>query len=364
MERVTKFANFFRINYRVLLWLLIFLLLLDQWVVWAFDRQIKGDGVFRLAAEEKHVISSYLDKIAADQGRKVLFIGDSVMYGSAALSDRETIPAYVAEQAQKKWPNEAIRFYNLGFKGLSIADAYFLLKLLEDRDAHFDLIVYDANIGWINDNLINRKLILELADSDQIDWQDLAMEKPSSSLSSFINDDVLRYWKLYYYNHMINYWLFGKPVTKKIREATHHFYYPEVVTEDDIFHLPWYEKQWDQKFKGDWKLGRIPYDNKQWVYFDRLLVQMKSMSTDSMLFIIPRNHQLLDEYDRIDYEAMEIANNKITELADINEVYAVNYEYLVDNQLFSDTIHPLPKGNEMIATQLIVDINRLGILLR
>lgn len=362
MGRLAKIAQYFRINTRVLLLLLIFLLIIDQWVIWAFDRQIRGDGVFRLAAEEKHVISSYLDRIADDPNRKVLFIGDSVVYGSAALSDQETIPAYVAQQAKEKWPNQEIHYYNLGFKGLSIADAYFLLRLLEEREAKFDLIIYDANIGWINDNLINRKLIVELMDADQVDWQDISLEKPAFDLSNFINDEMLRYWKLYYYNHMVNYWLFGKPVTKKVREETNRFYYPDVITEDDIFHLPWYEKQWDHKFKGDWQLGRIPYDNKQWEYFDRLIGQMKKMSHESMLFIIPRNHELLHRYDRYDADAMMVANESITKLGEKHQVHVVNYEYLLDNQLFSDTVHPLPQGNEIIATQLIDDIQRLGIL--
>lgn len=361
MNRIKKWVKIFRLKLRVIFILLILLILLDQWVIWAFKEQIKGDGVFRLKAEEKHVVETYLDLICQDQGRRVLFIGDSVMFGSASKSDHETIPAYVAKMAQKRWPKERIHYYNLGFKGLSIGDAYYLLKRLKDKNHPFDLIVYDVNIGWFTDNLINRKLILELYDPDEVDWKTLSLEAPHKGIGDYLDEHIMKYWKFYHYRYLVNHWIFGKPAATKFREEVNHFYYG-IETEEKKLLLPWYEKKWDDKFKGDWKLGRVPYDTVQWSYFDQLFALMNEMSKESLAFIIPRNHELLERYDRIDYDEMEKVKAAIRQVAERNQVYLIDYEYLLDSKLFSDTVHPLPAGNQLIAKELINRIEELGIL--
>ena len=220
--------------------------------------------------EEKSVLKSYIEQIREDKVKKVLFIGDSVMYSSASESDQETISAYVSHKIKAMYPNEDIHFYNLGVKGLSIGDAYYLLKLLYDEDNLFELIIYDVNIGWFNDKLINRELILQLYPKDSLDWDKLSLTPTKLGVEEWLNQNVMKYWQFYHYRYLISDMFFGKPVPQAIRDQAEAIFNPQGSKVDEIY-IPWYEKDWDKQFEGDWKIGKISYENQQWNYFVQLM---------------------------------------------------------------------------------------------
>lgn len=358
-----RLQGMFRINFRVIILVILFLFLLDQWILYAFEQKIKGDGVFRLQVEEKHVLESYLERIRNDAGKKVLFLGDSAMFGSATAADNETIPAYVAEIAAQKWPGEQVHFYNIAMRGLGSADAYHLLQLLQDSPHVADLIVYNVNIGWLTDEkLVNRQLILDLYPIDRVDWAGLKLEKPNKwDPERLLGEHVMKHWNLYRYRYMVSYWLFGKPIYHAIEDAADRLYETVDSGEDSLIYLPWYEKEWDDKLAGDWKIGRIYENNKQWQYFDRMLQLMSKTSRETMVYFTPRNGELLQKYDKVDHVAMKQSKEKITKTAMGYQIHVFDFEDLVESSQFSDTIHPLSEGNRTIAEAIVREMERLSI---
>lgn len=354
-----------RINHRVLILLVLFMVLLDQVIGYAVRAQYTAGATYRLDVEERNTLSAYVDFIRQDQGRKVVFIGDSVMYGSSVRKGEDTIPAYVSEHAREKWPDEEIHFYNVGMRGLGIADAYYLLKSLHNPEQPIDLLVYNLNIGWFTEpKTINRDVILQMFPPEEVDWSALKVEPPAPlDENGWIREHVLRHWKLFYYRPTLNHWIFGQEATDWVKQQAEYTYRPETRVDDSSLYTPWYEKKWEDKLGEDWKLGTISYTNEQWQYFQSFLELAQEASDQTLIFFMPRNMELLNQFKKIDQPAMEETKQKLEQT--ITEEYSlhfVDYERRVESSKFTDTVHLLPEGNEQVAELLFEDIVRLQLL--
>ncbi|MBO8171721.1 MAG: hypothetical protein H0Z33_07520 [Bacillaceae bacterium] len=360
MKRLINRAGWWRPNLRVLLLTVLFLWILDQIIMAVFDHQVNGEGTFRLKIEEKRVLEGYLEKIEADPHPKVIMIGDSVMFGSAARMDDQTIPAWFHQYIGDQSGGE-MHVYNLGLRGLGIADAYYLLKRLQKPENNIEWIVYNINTGWFTrENIINRPFILDLHEPESIPCNRLGLDPPPArDAEGWIQDHIMDKWKLYHYRYLVSHWLFGKPLIQRLQDEANQLYNQTDNEDEEHIYDPWYEKEWDQRFAGDWKIGAIYHGNTQWQYFEYLLQLMKKTSSNSLVFFTPRNGELLEKYDKVDHQLMAKSKQTIRETAHKYGVAIVDYEDLLASSYFSDSIHPLPEGNRIIAEQLAHDMRRL-----
>ncbi|MEW9671447.1 hypothetical protein ABLT31_21655 [Ammoniphilus sp. 3BR4] len=348
---------------KTLVMVFILLFLLDQALAYRMSTVMSGNGHYREEVEGKNTFGVYLEQIKQDPYPKVLMLGNSVMFGSASKNDSETIPVFLAEYLNQG-QGEEVHVYNLGIKGLGIADAYYLLGLLRDAQNGIDLIVYDLNIGWFNEpNLINRPFILEQYPMEQIDWKRLGVEPPEKddTTDGWIKENILRHWRLFNYRDLVNNWIFGRNATVMVEDQARYTFKPSSKEEDQEIYLPWYEKNWEAKYQGDWKIGSISYTDEQWKYFQFLLALMNDISRESLVFFTPQNDVLLKRYNKLDEAGLEEAKQKLAQVAEEGHVQFFDYEELLPDRLFSDSIHPMPAGNRIIAKQLFEDIQQMGV---
>ncbi|WP_134704498.1 SGNH/GDSL hydrolase family protein [Ammoniphilus sp. YIM 78166] len=354
-----------RINHRVLILLVTFLVGLDWIIGFSLQRQYAAGATYRLAVEERNTLISYTDFIREDQGRKVVFIGDSVMYGSSVRKGEETIPAYVSSLAREKWPDEEIHFYNVGIRGLGIADAYFLLKSLHNPQQPIDLLVYNLNTGWFNEpKIINREMVLELFPPNEVAWSSLQVEPPVPlDENSWIRKHLLSHWKLYAHRSSLSHWIFGQETSEWVQDQADYAYgIGADAEEDDSLYTPWFEKVWDEKMQGDWKLGSVSHETMAWRYFEYFLQLADQTSQETLIFFTPRNVELLDHYRKVDYQAMDDTKQELEHKVTQYGHHFLDYETRVDSSQFSDTVHLLSEGHEEIAEHLVEDMERLHVL--
>lgn len=91
-----------------------------------------------------------LDYLNKFQGKKIVLIGDSVIYGRAMLEDGDkewhehTISAYLEREFSKHWRDEPVLILNLGMNGALPTDIEQCIKLL--KPIKIDILILDITL--------------------------------------------------------------------------------------------------------------------------------------------------------------------------------------------------------------------------
>lgn len=363
-----RLKDFFILNKRVFVLILLGLLALDGLVSLTISQRFARPEGQRLPADDKATVGLWIDQVKNSDGYKVVILGDSVIHGFAVESSFDTLPAHIGQELRERLPGREVRVFNLGLAGAAPAEIYFLVSALEG--AGVDLIIYNINLGWFapKESVLDHRSLLKFKGSlSDLDLENLGIEpeRPTATpVEEWLAGHLFSHWKLYRYRVLLNYWLFGKPLREKLEEAKTDprqllplagDKLPEVLE----MRASWQEKDWDGKLDpADGRVGTLNLadDNKQWLFYRMLLDLIKSKAIPTVFFITPRNYELLDRYDMIDRTAYAKNLSAIVAAAESHSIPVLDYDNMLPYEYFSDMVHPLSEGNKLLARKLVRDL--------
>ena len=367
--------DLFVLNRRVLIFIIIGLLVLEGAVSIAIFQKFAHPEWQRLPAYDQTTVSLWINQVKKCNDFKVVVLGDSVVHGDAVESSHDTLPACISAELQELLPEKKIKVFNIGLAGASPAEIFFLFDALEG--AGVDLFIYDINLGWFSreKTLEHQSLQLLKRNLSSQDLRSLGIEpiKPADTpAEEWLSSHIFSHWKLYHYRVLLNYWLFGKPLREKLEEAKKD---PRMLipfaennsTETLEMRAAWKEKNWDGKLdpvKGRVGSVNLGTNNKQWLFYQMLLDMVNKKEISVVFFVTPRNYELLVRYGMIDRPAY-VKNLSIVVNEAINHgIPVLDYDHAIPYALFSDTVHPLPEGNKILASKISRDLIEKGYIKR
>ncbi len=368
--------RWFRINVRVVVLTILLLVLVDVALTRAIlpyylrtdDTAVRNGSstgavvVRRLPAEDPDSLNLWKEDLVEQDGRKVVFLGDSVVYGSGVPEEGQTIPSYFASYIQMLLPDEDIKVYSFSLKGCTPVDATRILEYVVD--ARPDLVIYDINIGWFaSQTETGHQQLTQLSSAEPI-RQDVSADQQNQSgnerIENVLGQVVNEYWSLYRYRIFLNYLLFGEPIRDilmaegKIAEKTTM---EEELFQEDQF-KPWYEKDFSFLKANSGKLGLCTLDasNPHWNYYNQFMETLHSNQINAVFFTVPRNRTLYLKYGLLDEKVFAFKQNQLIDVARRNGITTYDFTFSVKDDYFTDTIHMTKEGNQAVAKMLVWNI--------
>lgn len=274
-------------------------------MVFVLPVRVEAKTIARLKSVDLKEISRIKQAIGRDRDRTVLFVGDSVVYGSAARYDKDTIPSFFASLLEQKGYKHT-HVYNLSLSGCSFTDTYEVLKFV--MPSRPDYVIYDLNVAWFDAKERSYRTLLNLNDP-------AAIEKDQ----------------------------------------------PVKITFGEHIYTGWDKKKWDHLDGFPVKLGDYNYSqgNKQWQAFLKIAALLKQYpDTKVLMFLPPRNYALYSRYELVD-QSLYLKKTAFIKKHLPSNVVCCDYTWRVESQHFSDLIHMLPQGNKKTAEFLFDDYLKL-----
>ena len=367
--------SFLSINKRAFIFLLAGLLALHGITSIVISQKFSRPEGQRMPSDDLETIALWVDQVKKCSGYKVVILGDSVIHGQAVANGMETLPAYIAEELRERLPDRDVHVFNLGMPGGAPAEVYFMLDALAGSGV--DLFIYNINMAWFaRENTLDHPAVTRLKGAPHaFDLPGLGIQPEESNRTpaeEWFAQHVLSHWQPYRYRILINYWLWGKPLREKIEDAKKDSrlllpFAEEKLPETLEMRSPWRQKDWNGKL--DPNEGRVGAfyltgENKQWVFYRMLLDAADRESIPLVLFITPRNYELLERYDMIDRPAYSKNLSVILSATGAAGFPVLDYDSSIPFETFSDIVHLLPEGNKILARQIALDLFAKGYIKR
>ncbi|MGE5545177.1 MAG: hypothetical protein ACM3UW_09425 [Bacillota bacterium] len=274
-------------------------------LVFGLPLRTEAKTVARLHFVDLKEISRIKQVISRDRDRTVLFVGDSVVYSSAARFDKDTIPSFFANLLEQKgYKNTHV--YDLSLSGCSFTDTYEILKFV--MPSRPDYVICDLNVAWFDAKGRSYRTLLKLHDP-------AAIEKDQ----------------------------------------------PAKITIGEHMYTRWDKKKWDHLDGFPVKLGNYNYSqgNEQWQAFLKIAALLKQYpDTKVIMFLPPRNYALYSRYKLVD-QSLYLEKTAFIKKHLPPNVICCDYTWKVESQHFSDIVHMLPQGNKKTAAYLFNDYLKL-----
>lgn len=380
MERLERALH---INGRVVLFTLLLLfgtdLLLEHFFIprylaaGSLKAGLKVPAVRRLPADDEETLKLWKEQLKSGEGLKVVFLGDSVVYGGGVPQENETIPAYFCRALRLLIPDQRVEVYNFSLPGCTPQDTLNILKFILDSKP--DLVIYDVNIGWFGSKkAMEHPNLASLSKAEK----NPAVPVASSSLDTELKntrgriEDVLtafvsKHWVLYRNRIFLNYVFFGRPLREIVKvevEPRQKENRAAGITEGNELYKPWYEKNFDVLKQTRGRLGYCNLDegNVHWLMYNQLIYTLNKAGVKAVFFTVPRNSTLLARYDLLDRPVLSRQEEKLRKAAETRGIEVLDYTFLVDDRFFVDTVHPTREGNKVIGERLAIDLMRKGFI--
>ena len=332
--------------------------------------QIAIPAIRRLPADETNTLALWKKQLADYQGYKVVFLGDSVVYGGGVPHEKNTIPSYLSRQLKLLLPAKEFQVFNFSLPGCTPADTFHILNFI--IDAKPDLIIYDGNIGWFGSSKEMEHPRLAGLSSRQTGTGLAAAptrDKPAAKFDpeKLLTEKLTGSWALYRNRVLLNYLWFGGPLRDKLRIATQPKAANDAVgqlTDDKEIYKPWYQKNFDVLKQTRGKLGSVILNqsNPHWLAYNQLVTKLESERIDSVIFMVPRNKTLYQKYGLLDEKLLEGVQSQLGGTAKDHRVRVFDYTFTVADRDFVDTVHLTAEGNERIAEHLAWDMVNSGVI--
>ncbi len=306
------------------------------------SHKISATADFRLPTNFTYgELKAFVDLINQDPAPKVILTGDSIIQGGGVKSGDSSIAAFLQDRVGGL--AAAYHVYNLGVSGAAPGDCYFILKALKLTDR--DIVVYNFNMGHYGVKPVTfpdktaeltskyhngRPLypMLQLRNNDKIE----------NTLQLWVTNT----WKLYAYREVIKDVLWGDD-----REE------PEVNL------LPWTETDWTEKTKNTPKRGsnHLLDTDPAMIFTNFLVAGVKQTEARLLVFNTPLNQEMMQQYDMMDRDQYDRNIQEIRKKLDKAGVVFKDYETIIPSAYFTDSLHPMKEGNEIIAQKLKEDLS-------
>ncbi|MFA4886439.1 MAG: hypothetical protein WC601_11820, partial [Desulfotomaculaceae bacterium] len=185
--------------------------------------------------------------------------------------------------------------------------------------AKVDLFIYDLNVGWLEREVtLEHPVLLNLSENKYLDPADFHVYN--------LDQVVVNSYNIYEEDENLT----------------------DLAT-------PWTDKNWDGVFNPveNGKFGRLhPEWSEQWMYVQKIVALLQENNINPLFFTNPRNFELLEKYDDIDFAAYYSSLQDIFNYFESSGITILNLDYTVPSEYFSDVVHLLPGGEEIISGYL------------
>lgn len=366
---MSKVKLLFGLNFTRIVLMVFILLLTDVAIEKEENKLLAEPAQIRLATQEVDSIRALQRQIKLSRGYNVVFLGDSIVYGSS-VGPRQTIPFYLEQELRKKYPQQNIRVFNYGYKGYGVSETFFMLNSL--RGTGVDLVVFGLSSGWFN-----RKPVLEHANVVKLN-PDVFQKSRVSKLGVALPDSdkdlwerrlsvfLAEHWALYRNRSTIAAKILGKSLAEKIFESKLAVYDPAAYRNDRIYweevRRPWYEKEFQKRniSKFGW-VNQSP-TNPQLGFYELLMDMVQAEGVTSLFYVTPVNYDLFASYNLIDYSAWNKSRSGLKDLSRPPGTNYVDFSDAVPGKYFADSVHMLAPGNKLLAGKIAAEISARGFI--
>ncbi len=271
----------------------------------------------RLLSDDPAEITRRIEQLDESDGFNIVFLGDSIVYGDGTRDERKTIPALLKKKLARTGLGQSVNVFNLTLPSAGPADVYLITREL--ANAKVDLLVYDLNVGWLEREItLEHPVLLNLSQNKELNPENF---------------------HVYNLDQMV---------------VNSYNIYEEDENLTDLA-TPWTEKNWDGVFEPVeyGKFGILhPEWSEQWKYLRSMISLLREKNINSLFFTNPRNFELLEKYDDIDFEAYFASMQDIFSNIEGSGITILNLDYAVPSDHFADVVHLLPEGEEIISDNL------------
>lgn len=310
-----------------------------------------------LAAEEA------LSRLAGYPGRKILFLGDSVMVGED-LPFPETVPGQLETKLRAQFTDESFTVSDLAMAASRLGDTYAML--VKASATHPDIVVVEINYQMFSraqaDEQPFRYPYLRTAVDRTSTYQQMAarLKLPQSdSRGDALIHFTQEIWALYRYRELVDGLIFqGTPVDRlhgarpSPIAATRE---PQPGQARQL--LPWHLRHVDVQQTVGAAYDNDPLDSfpNPALFFARELVRfLNAHEIRALVFLTPLNHVMLRQY--IDTAAFDVNVRRIDALFSGQGFIYRNYQDLLSGDLFTDDDHLTSAGSARLAEVLFRDV--------
>jgi len=364
-----KIYDFIKITPLTLAVIFVLLVITDVGLRYYWAEYYQEPGRTRLLNQEPATLRALRDEVNSAEGYKILFLGDSAVYGSAVKEPAQTIPAYLEQELNNSLTGRQVKVFNFAFKGYGMSENYFILNSL--ADAGIDLVVYNVSTGWFNrEKVLEHTNVLLLGSEfyrpDLIAKTGVATSTDQRKKFDNQVDQVLgQIWKLYRTRSAITTLILGKPLRGVLTDWQLALTDPAVLSrrnkEEAKIFQPWDQKDWSEDMmKMDYKIGTVNLNggNPQVIFYNLILDLLSAKRITGLCYTSPQNFLMLSRYNKLDRKAWDTSLVRLRSITQRPGIVYTDYSNLVPDSYFTDTIHLNGPGNLMVAKQLARDISK------
>lgn len=271
----------------------------------------------RLLSDDPAEIMRRIEQLNESDGFNIVFLGDSIVYGDGTRDEGKTIPALLKKKLARTGLGQVVNVFNFTLPSAGPADVYLITREL--ANAKVDLLIYDFNVGWLErETTLEHPVLLNLSQNKDLNPEDFHV---------YNMDQVV---------------------------VNNYNIYEEDENLTDLA-TPWTEKDWNGVFNPAeyGKFGKLhPEWSEQWKYVGSMISLLWENNINSLFFTNPRNFELLEKYDDIDFEAYFSSMQDILSYIEGSGITILNLDYVVPSEQFADVVHLLPGGEEIVSDNL------------
>ncbi len=364
---------------------------------WYVYHQMGFDNNFRFedgAQVKGEVLDLYVEYIAGQKGYKIAVIGDSVVQGAGVPERNQTITAHLQDQLRGSYLPGA-RVFNLGLPGGRPADLFMTVKKLHEAGA-VQLVIVNISYPFFSDEMSKTPLLYFkvwapfLTEEEKKELKVPAVKQAEQKVrdgpeesggnmetEKFFQDKIASYWYVYRFRQELNRFLFGGqpsvrasvyfdlafkgiiPAQEQPDEPDEEAPLSEKDKPENKYKV-WHSFPWS---KGDLehlaKVFNVNDKNENYKYYREICLYLEVNEIPAVIFMSPVNHDLLRQYQLINYNSYRDNTVRIGQVARQSGIAFLDYQESVSPELFHDSMHMLDAGNTTMAGLLSRDLQPL-----
>lgn len=313
----------------------------------------------RMKYFNQYELDAAINRVAKDQGPKILVLGDSFVWGTG-LSDNQTFSAELEKYLAGRIKGKKYHVYNLSIPASNAADVYAVLK--QAGPLKPDLIILNTNYFFFSaaEPLAHMNYLWLTANlSDEPDRNRLIQRLNIFTPEVRLGEIIRRNLPLYRYREEINIKLFGtnKPQNKFTERLN-----------SGVLSLRWrlgLEKKWKPKPGKEtgeslgWAYSPNPVtpDRANYIFSEKIAAYLKNNRLNAAIFVTPHNANVVGKF--MAAEGFKKNNQVISDIFTKQNLPLFNYEERLGDNLQSDHVHLSREGSTVFARLLADDITPL-----
>lgn len=271
-------------------------------------------------------------RISNDSGSKIVFIGDSQMYGSGVLNENESVPGHFRSLSK----GNKMHIYNLAGKGYGPGEVFYQLNYLKGQK--IDILVYNLSLSWLNRTKFTENNGIGVLSG----FKPLEPEDRRRTPEEFIAN-ISHQWYLRAHKNYIKYELMktlGKNGPPDLDLATKN---PNLDNPATL-----------KKLIGE-NFGGTEINDSNMAMLNKTLNQLDDLSkhgTKVIIYVSPQNKPIFERIDKWNANGVKRNVAKVKKLVESHGFEFYNFVESIPGQYFIDSIHMDSNGNRILAGRL------------